>query len=51
MVCESEGNPVNPLEEGALEDDLGLMLMKSRSDKVEYKYENGRNILTLRVKV
>ncbi|MFA5728283.1 MAG: ATP-binding cassette domain-containing protein [Candidatus Neomarinimicrobiota bacterium] len=51
MVCESEGNPVNPLEEGALEDDLGLMLIKSRSDKVEYKYENGRNILTLRVKV
>lgn len=51
MVCESEGNPVNPLEEGALKDDLGLMLMKSRSDNIEYKYENGRNILTLGVKV
>ncbi|MFA4921064.1 MAG: ATP-binding cassette domain-containing protein [Candidatus Neomarinimicrobiota bacterium] len=51
MVCESEGNPVNPLEEGALEDDLGLMLIKSRSDNIEYKYENGRNILTLGVKV
>jgi len=51
IVSESGGKPFNPLEEGALEDDLGLRLIKNRCEKVAYKYENGRNILTLAVKV
>ena len=51
LVCESAGNPINPLEEGILEDDLGLRLIRSLSESVVYQYENGRNILKLEVKV
>lgn len=50
LVCESAGAPVNPLEEGALEDDIGLMLIKARCESVDYKYENQKNVLTLKVK-
>lgn len=51
LVCESAGKPVNPLVKGVLKDDIGLKLIKSRCDSVDYKYENGKNILTLEVKV
>ena len=50
MVCESTGPPVNPLEEGVLEDDIGLKLIRARCESVDYKYEKGRNILVLRMK-
>ena len=50
MVCESAGAPVNPLEEGVLEDEIGLRLIRARSETVHYTYENGKNILTLRIK-
>ena len=51
LVCESTGNPINPLEEGILEDDLGLRLIRSLSESVVYQYENGKNVLKLEVKV
>jgi polar amino acid transport system ATP-binding protein len=50
MVCESAGAPVNPLEEGVLEDDIGLRLIRARCESVEYKYEKGKNILVLKIR-
>jgi polar amino acid transport system ATP-binding protein len=50
LVCESAGTPVNPLEEGVLDDDIGLRLIKARCQTVDYNYENKKNILILRVK-
>jgi len=50
MVCENAGAPFNPLEEGALEDDLGLILIKGRCSSVDYKYENGKNVMKMVVK-
>lgn len=50
MVCESAGAPFNPLEEGALDDDLGLILIKGRCKSVDYARENGKNVLRMVVK-
>ena len=50
LVCESAGDPVNPLEEGVLDDDIGLLLIKARCQTVDYSFVNNKNILTLRVK-
>jgi polar amino acid transport system ATP-binding protein len=50
LVCESTGAPVNPLEEGVLEDDIGLKLIKARCESVGYNYVNGKNSLVLRMK-
>lgn len=50
MACENKGNRFNPLEEGALEDEIGLMIIKSRCDSIDYEYTNGTNVLRLRIK-
>lgn len=50
MKCESVGPPFNPLKEDALEDDIGLRLIKGRCKTVDYTYEEGKNILLLRIK-
>jgi polar amino acid transport system ATP-binding protein len=50
LVCESAGVASNPLEEDAMEDDLGLRLIKGRCKSVDYSYENGKNILMMKVK-
>ncbi len=50
MVCDSAGSAVNPLEEGALSDDIALRLIRARTEKAEYRYKNGRNVLTLKMK-
>ncbi len=50
MVCESAGTPFNPLEEGALDDDLGLILIRGRCSSVDYAYENDKNVLRMAVK-
>ncbi|MDD2444188.1 MAG: amino acid ABC transporter ATP-binding protein [Desulfotomaculaceae bacterium] len=44
------GAALNPLEPGVGEDDIGLKLIQSRSVGSHYKYENGKNILSLKVK-
>lgn len=51
LVCENAGNSFNPFEEGALEDDLGITLIKSRCENITYKYEDGKNIQTLEVRI
>jgi polar amino acid transport system ATP-binding protein len=44
------GVPVNPLEEGVQDDDIGLKLIQSRCESSQYQYENGKNILLFKVK-
>lgn len=50
FICESAGEAINVLEDGKREDDIGIKLIKSRCESIDYKYEHGKNILTLRVK-
>lgn len=51
LVCESKGLPFNPLTEGALEDKIGLNIIRSRCKSVDYSYGKGRNRLTFVIKV
>jgi len=50
LLFEATGVPVNPLEEGVRDDDIGLKLIQSRCESSQYKYENGKNILLFTVK-
>jgi len=50
LVCMSGGKPANPIEECAAEDDIGIKLIKGRCRSVDYLYENGKNVLTLKIK-
>jgi polar amino acid transport system ATP-binding protein len=50
LFCESKGLPFNPLAQGALEDQIGLGIIKSRCKSTEYRYDNGKNILSLIIK-
>lgn len=50
FVLETAGSPANPLEESEQDDDLGLMLIKSRCETIQYRYENGKNILSCQLK-
>ncbi len=47
LLCESSGAPFNPLEPGALEDDIGLRILQSRCKRMDYRYGDGRNRLEL----
>ena len=50
LVCSSAGVPLNPLEDEELKDDIGLKLIRGRCTSVEYRLEDGKNILTLRLR-
>jgi polar amino acid transport system ATP-binding protein len=50
ILLAAAGDPVDPLKEGAREDDIGLKLIQSRSARTLYNYEDGKNILLLEVK-
>jgi len=50
LICVSGGAPVNPLEEGVAKDEFGIKLIKARCRQVEYRYENGKNILVLKIR-
>jgi polar amino acid transport system ATP-binding protein len=50
LICASSGAPANLLIENPDEDSLGLMLIKGRCSSVDYAYENGKNVLFLKVK-
>jgi len=45
LVCMNTGSAFNPLEEGALDNLIGLNILRSRCKSVDYRYENERNIL------
>jgi polar amino acid transport system ATP-binding protein len=51
LVCSSSGLPFNPLAEDALEDQIGLNIIRSRCKNVDYRYEDGKNFLLLVIKV
>ncbi|MGE5544826.1 MAG: amino acid ABC transporter ATP-binding protein, partial [Bacillota bacterium] len=50
LTIESAGEPVNSLESGAPGDQIGQLLIKSRCESYDYRYESGKNILLCRVK-
>jgi polar amino acid transport system ATP-binding protein len=51
LICESTGVPFNPLSAGALDDLIGLSIIRSRCKSVDYTYLNGKNKLMLVLKV
>ncbi len=50
IVCSSAGAPVNPLDDSNGDEDIGIRIIKGRTQQVEYKYAGGRNITTLKLK-
>ncbi len=50
VLCAAAGAPFNPLERGAGADDIGQKLIQSRSAGSEYRYEEGKNILSVFVR-
>jgi polar amino acid transport system ATP-binding protein len=48
--CKSAGERFNPLDEGREEDEIAIRLIKGLSSYTEYQYENGVNVLTLKIK-
>ena len=51
LLCESTGISFNPLQDGATEDAIGLNIIRSRCNSVNYNYENGRNRLLMAIRV
>lgn len=49
FVSENTSPPLNPMAEGVQEDDIGIKLIKSRCESIQYKHKNGKNILELEV--
>jgi len=47
---QSAGERFNPLDEGREEDEIAIRLIKGLSSYTEYQYENGVNVLTLKIK-
>jgi polar amino acid transport system ATP-binding protein len=50
MVCASAGPSFNPPTEEVTDDNLGMMIIRGRCSSVDYAYEEGRNVLFLRLK-
>jgi polar amino acid transport system ATP-binding protein len=50
LGCKSAGTPLNPLDEGREEDEIAIRLIKALCSATEYRYEEGMNVLTLRIK-
>ena len=50
LLFESAGAPVNPLREELVEDDIGLKLIRGRCRSVDYRFENEKNFLLLKIK-
>jgi polar amino acid transport system ATP-binding protein len=50
LGCKSAGAPFNPLDQGREEDEFATRLIKALCSATEYRYEEGMNVLTLRIK-
>ena len=50
FICSAAGVAGNILETGGRADDLSERLIRGRTEKADYRYEDGRNILSLRVR-
>ena len=51
LIIEGTGSPFNPLEDGALDDPIGLNILRNRCKSLNYKYENSRNKLIMEIRV
>ncbi len=49
VLCSSKGAPVDLLNENLDEHEIGLKLIRGCCSRVDYQYEDGRNILFLKV--
>jgi hypothetical protein len=49
LGCKSAGTPLNLLEEGREEDEIAIRLIKGLCSATAYRYEEGMNVLTLRM--
>ncbi len=47
LVCETTGEPFNPLDSDNLPDDLGLMIIKNLTESIEFRFVNGKSRLEL----
>lgn len=50
LILDTYGAAENPLDNPALEDDFGVTIIRNLTDRIEYKSENGKNRLELRIK-
>ena len=50
LSCESAGAKFNPLEEVREEDEIAVKLIRARCSSTEYSWQNGKNVLVLRMK-
>ncbi len=50
LGCKSTGTPFNPFGSDREEDEIPLRLIKGLCSAAEYRYEEGMNVLTLRMK-
>jgi polar amino acid transport system ATP-binding protein len=50
LICESFGDALNPLDKDLLPDELGLAIIRNLAESIEYRREDDRNRLTLRMK-
>lgn len=50
LLCESTGQPFNPLDEAREEDEIAIRLIKGLCSAIEYRYEEGKNLLMLRLR-
>jgi len=48
--CKSAGTPSNLLDEGPEEDEIAIRLIKGFCSATEYRYEEGMNVLTPRMR-
>jgi polar amino acid transport system ATP-binding protein len=49
LKCLSAGEVFNPLSEGAMEDDIGLRIIRARCKSTDYEYADGKNVLILKM--
>ncbi|MFZ2639714.1 MAG: amino acid ABC transporter ATP-binding protein [Verrucomicrobiia bacterium] len=50
LGCKSAGAPYNPLDEAREEDEIAVRLIKGLCSASEYRFEEGMNVLTLKMK-
>ncbi len=50
LICESNGEAYNPIEDAGEENEIGLLLLRNMSQSMFYTRENNRNILKLEMK-
>jgi polar amino acid transport system ATP-binding protein len=50
IVCEINGNFGDPLQQEAVSGNLGLMIINNLTERIQFRCEDGRDILELQMK-